>query len=93
MLESKVEERLRTKVKDILKGEAYKFTSPNRRSVPDRLVLLPGGRVVFVECKSTTGKLTPGQSREILRLRYMGFPVFVVRSYEEVDDLIQELNL
>lgn len=32
-------------------GVAYKFISPGHRSVPDRIVLLPGGRIVFVECK------------------------------------------
>ncbi|MDI5754298.1 VRR-NUC domain-containing protein, partial [Salmonella enterica subsp. enterica serovar Montevideo] len=31
-------------------GVAYKFISPGHRSVPDRIVLLPGGRIVFVEC-------------------------------------------
>lgn len=44
MLEKKIEERLRTRVEKVLGGIAFKFTSPNRRSVPDRLVLLPGGR-------------------------------------------------
>ncbi len=33
-------------------GVAFKFVSPGRRSVPDRIVLLPGGRIIFVECKS-----------------------------------------
>ena len=48
---------------------------------------------MFVECKNETGRLTPGQEREIARMRAMGFDVYVVKSYEEVDDLIKELAL
>lgn len=33
-------------------GIAYKFTSPGRRGVPDRIVLLPNGKIIFVECKA-----------------------------------------
>lgn len=51
MLESKIEAYLRQRVKD-LGGIAYKFTSPGNSGVPDRLVLLPGNRTVFVELKA-----------------------------------------
>ncbi|BEO04319.1 VRR-NUC domain-containing protein [Serratia marcescens] len=61
-------------------GTAYKFTSPGRRSVPDRLVLLPGGRAVFVECKAPGEKPRPDQLREHNRLRALGFEVVVVDS-------------
>jgi len=41
-----------------------KFSSPNRRSVPDRIFLNPGGLVLFIEFKRPGGKLTPAQRRE-----------------------------
>ena len=46
--ESIIEKHLVAEVKKA-GGRAYKFVSPGRRSVPDRIVLLPGGRLVFVE--------------------------------------------
>ncbi|ECS0227396.1 VRR-NUC domain-containing protein, partial [Salmonella enterica] len=49
--ENLIEKHLVTEVKKA-GGIAYKFVSPGRRSVPDRIVLLPGGRLVFVECKA-----------------------------------------
>lgn len=61
-------------------GTAYKFTSPGRRGVPDRLVLLPGGRVVFVECKAPGEVPRPDQEREHNRLRALGFTVIVLDS-------------
>ncbi|OMQ26876.1 VRR-NUC domain-containing protein [Serratia oryzae] len=61
-------------------GTAYKFTSPGRRGVPDRLVLLPGGRAVFVECKAPGETPRPDQLREHNRLRALGFAVVVLDS-------------
>lgn len=70
-------------------GVAEKFTSPSRRSVPDRLVQWPRGllpaNVVFIECKATGEKPTPAQARDHKRRRAMGFVVLVVDSYEAVD--------
>lgn len=51
-LHSRIERHLVAQVK-AAGGTAYKFTSSGRRNVPDRLVLLLGGRVVFVECTAT----------------------------------------
>lgn len=77
--ENPVEKHL---IKEVKKagGRAYKFVSPGRRSVPDRIVLLPGGRLVFVECKAP-GKLPRAdQLREHERLRALGFSVVVLDS-------------
>ena len=52
-------------------GKAYKFVSPANRGVADRLVLLPGGRVWFIELKTETGKLSALQEvfrREVMQL-------------------------
>ncbi|EFL3965203.1 VRR-NUC domain-containing protein [Escherichia coli] len=61
-------------------GVAFKFVSPGRRSVPDRIVLLPGGRIIFVECKSPGKPPRPDQLREHGRLRALGFTVVVLDS-------------
>lgn len=69
-------------VKEVKKagGIAYKFISPGRRSVPDRLVLLPGGKVIFVECKAPGEKPTAAQLREHEKIRALGFIVHVLDS-------------
>jgi hypothetical protein len=84
-------------------GVAEKFTSPNRRSVPDRLVQWPcawddrevgaqkwrPARMHFVECKATGEKPTVPQHRDHERRRKMGFTVVVVDSYEAVDKYLE----
>ena len=63
MLEKDIEAAFVRRVK-ALGGTAEKFTSPNRRSVPDRMVMLPGGVVVFVELKAPGKKPTEAQARD-----------------------------
>jgi hypothetical protein len=96
--EADVEEYL---VKEVAKrgGVAEKFSSPNRSSVPDRLVQWPGvqmtlsvvGALVdFVECKAPGKAPTAAQARDHERRRAMGFRVYVLDSYEAVDRYIKE---
>ncbi|HCM6141601.1 TPA: VRR-NUC domain-containing protein [Klebsiella aerogenes] len=77
--ESIIEKHLAATVK-AAGGIAYKFVSPGRRSVPDRIVLLPGGRLVFVECKAPGKPARADQLREHERLRALGFTVVVLDS-------------
>ena len=88
MDEKTVERALVKYVKD-QGGIAYKFKSPNRRSVPDRLCLLPGGKILFVECKRPGAKVTQLQAREHERLRAMGFEVVVVDDKKDANALIK----
>ena len=88
MDEKTVERELVKRVKEE-GGIAYKFTSPNRRSVPDRLCLLPGGKILFVECKRPGAKVTQLQAREHERLRALGFEVVVVDDKKDVNALIK----
>jgi len=60
----------------------YKFTSPARRAVPDRIYISPKGRVVFVEFKREGQKPTPPQLREHHRLLMQNVDVYVVDSVE-----------
>lgn len=85
MRESLIEQYLVRRIKS-LGGMAEKYTSPGRRSVPDRLVTLPGGRIVFVELKATGKTPTELQERDHERRRAMGCEVMVLDSKEGVDD-------
>ena len=67
---------------------AMKFTSPARRSVPDR-IFIRDGQVVFVEFKTPKGVLTSGQEREIARLRGKGATVYVCRSVIETRNALE----
>jgi len=51
---------------------AYKFSSPARRGVPDRIVVAPGGRILFLEVKREGQRPTALQEREIRLLREQG---------------------
>ena len=81
VLEKTIEAALVQRVK-ALGGMAEKFTSPAKRSVPDRIVTLPGGRIIFVECKSSGKKPTPAQQKDHERRRTLGCEVLVIDSLE-----------
>jgi hypothetical protein len=85
MLERDIEKALVAKIKK-LGGECEKFTSPAKRSVPDRLVTLPGGRIVFVECKRPGAKPTLKQLKDHERRRALGCTVYVIDTIQGVDD-------
>ncbi len=83
MLESKLEQKLIAHIKK-LGGIAYKFTSPNRRGVPDRLCVMPNGRVFFVELKAPGKAPTPLQQHEHCLLRALGHTVLLIDSLEAI---------
>lgn len=87
MRESKIEKEL-IKIVKSLKGEAYKFVSPGRRNVPDRLILLPGGSAFFVELKAPGKKATPAQKREHKKLKKLGFTTHVVASVTQAKSVL-----
>ena len=84
MLEKPIEAHLVKRVKE-RGGIAFKFVSPQRRSVPDRLCLMPLGRTVFVELKAPDKEPTEAQAREHQRLRDLGHTVLVLDTKERVD--------
>ena len=90
MLEKRIESRLGRMIQRH-GGLWYKFVSPGQPGVPDRIAVLPGGRIVFVELKTETGRLAMLQQWQLGRLREMGAEVFVVRGSEEANALEKEL--
>ncbi len=84
MLEKTIESALVRRAK-ALGGMCEKFTSPGRRSVPDRIVSLPGGRIIFVELKAPGKDATAKQQADHERRRALGFDVRVIDSLEAVD--------
>lgn len=84
ILESDIERHLVRKVRD-LGGRAYKFVSPTNRGVADRLIVLPGGRVWFVEVKKMGGRLSPLQRIFAEEVKALGCNYAIVWSKEDVD--------
>lgn len=67
-----------------------KFESPGYTGVPDRIVLIPGGRIVFVEMKAPGEKERPRQVYVQGLLRRLGFTVFsAVDSREKIDRVVE----
>lgn len=85
--ERDIEDYLRKQVKKI-KGIAYKFESPGNSGVPDRLVLLPRGKVYFVELKAPGKKSRPLQLAQQRRIANLGCEVLEIDSFDGVDQFI-----
>ena len=84
MLEKDIEKLFVKHIKKI-GGMAEKFTSPGRRSVPDRIVTLTGGIIIFVELKAPGKTPTTNQARDHDRRRKYGCDVRVIDSIEQID--------
>lgn len=87
--EAKVEAYLVKRCRE-LSWLCEKYTSPNKRAVPDRIIFMPFNRVVFVELKAPEKKPTKLQEYDHKKRREMGFTVYVCDSKEAVDKMIQE---
>ncbi len=88
--EKRVEEALSRAVKR-LGGMAVKFVSPGLDGVPDRIVLLPGGKVAFVELKAPGKKTRPLQEKRKRQLEGLGFPVYVIDSLGQIGGVLDEI--
>jgi len=73
-------------------GYCRKFVSPGVRGVPDRICILSGNIKEFVECKSTTGKKSGFQNREIKRYRDCGHKVYIINSKIKVDIFVTKMR-
>lgn len=91
MAEKDIERFLVNGVKK-LGGVAYKFVSPGNAGVPDRLIVMPGGRVYFVELKTDAGYVTVLQKRQMDRLLRLGCDVNLVRGLEGIKILLARIT-
>lgn len=73
-------------------GIALKLICLTFTGLPDRTILLPGGRMCFAELKTTGKKLSPRQEVVIPWLRKLGFTVFVIDSEATYNEFINYLN-
>lgn len=76
----------------LMSGLAPKFVSPGLDGVPDRIVLLPGGKAAFVELKADGKKLRPLQERRKSQIEALGFKVFCVNSAEQIGGVLNEIQ-
>jgi len=73
-------------------GIAPKFTSPGFDGMPDRLVLLPDGRMGFVELKAPGKKPRALQMARHRLLRRLGFKVYVIDEINQIDSVLEEIG-
>lgn len=90
MLEKYIEQRLVTEVKKI-GGLALKFSSPGFDGVPDRLILLPKGKMAFVELKALGKTLRPLQEKRKRQLESLGFLVFCVDDIKQIKPILNKI--
>lgn len=74
-----------------LGGEFWKFISPGRDGVPDRIAMFPDGRLVFVELKTTKGKPTKIQRYQIGVLLAMRRQVCIVRGKRAAKEFLTDM--
>ena len=91
MREKIIEQKFRAAVKNA-GGLAVKFVSPGLDGMPDRLALLPGGRMAFVEVKAPGKKPRPIQEARHRMLRRLGFQVYVLDDEKQIGGIINEIQ-
>lgn len=87
--EKKIEQKLK-KIIDDAGGMCIKFPASFLNGFPDRICLLPGGKIFFVELKSKGKTPEPLQLAIHRQIRKLGFKVFVIDSEEQLLTLLDE---
>ena len=91
MQEKYIEQKMVAAVKS-LGGMAPKFVSPGIDGMPDRIVLLPMGRIAFVECKATGKKMRPLQNKRKKQLEAFGFLVYCLDDVKQIGGILSEIQ-
>jgi len=91
MNEKQVEQKLVKAVK-AMGGICPKFISPGTDGMPDRIMLLPNGKIRFVEVKAPGKKPRQLQVVRHEQLEALGFPVSVLDSPEQIPEIIREVQ-
>ena len=91
MREKYIETKLVKAVKS-MDGLALKFVSPGFDGVPDRLLLLPGGKIAFIELKAPGETLRPLQVRRKRQLEGLGFLVYCIDGPEQIGGILDGIQ-
>ena len=91
MPEKQLEYLFLTEVRSV-GGMALKFVSPGFAGVPDRLVLIPDGKVGFVEVKAPGKHPRPLQMARHKQLRKLGFKVYVLDNPQQIPEIIRDIR-
>lgn len=91
MREKMIESRLAQEVQS-RGGLCWKFTSPGTDGVPDRIVLMPGGKIAFVEVKAPGGKMRALQIRRKQQLERVGFSVYCLDRLDLIRPILDEVG-
>lgn len=91
MREREIEQKLIAKVRQ-RGGLAPKLVSPGTVGMPDRLVLLPEGKMAFVELKAPKKKARTIQEKRIRDLRNLGFRVYIVDCQEGIKEVLDAVQ-
>ena len=89
------EKSIEVKLVDAVKtagGVCWKFTSPGTAGIPDRIVLLPSGKIAFVEVKAPGETPRPLQRLRIRTLRRLGFKAFVLDSPDQIGGILDAIQ-
>lgn len=90
MREKQIEQKLVKAVK-AKGGLCLKFVSPSFDGMPDRLILLPDGKIAFAELKAPGKKPRPLQIARHKTLMSLGFRVFIIDSTEQIKTILDEM--
>lgn len=90
MKESYIENYLVRKVKEN-NGLCFKFVSPGNPGVPDRIVITPDGRTIYVELKTEVGRLAKIQKWQRSELEKRGADVRVLFGMDAVKEFLREV--
>lgn len=90
IVESEIENKMRRKLKEY-GGLCIKFVSPSGSGVPDRIVILPNGRIIFVELKREGGIVSERQKYIHKKLRKLNVDVRVVIGMEQAMEFVREV--
>lgn len=90
MRENKIEKTLVRAVRNS-GGLAIKLVSPGWAGAPDRLILMPGGRLAFVELKAPGNNLRPLQVRRKKQLEALGFSVYCIDQPSQIGGVLGEV--
>ena len=90
MRESSIESKLVRMVRE-WGGLCFKFVSPGNPGVPDRIVITPAGRTVYVELKTEVGRLAAIQKWQHEELRKRGADIRTLKGLEQVKAFVEEV--